>query len=274
MIGIGPFSIDVVIVAIAALLAWSVARALARRQSDSPHDAAGSLLIDALFVGLVFARLGYIAWWWKEYAQAPWSMIAIGDGGFSWWFGVLAALLFVGWRTRSRRALRRPAFAGVLAGVLVWAAAGGVLTLLRQSAPRLPNVQLTALDERPVALDSYLGRPVVVNLWATWCPPCRREMPVFEQAQAAFPEVTFVMVNQGEPVPAIRRYLEREGLTLDHVLRDPASDTMQVMRARGLPTTLFFDSEGRLVDTHMGELTMASLKNTLARRYAQKSPNP
>jgi len=97
-------------------------------------------------------------------------------------------------------------------------------------------------------------------------------MPVFEQAQVAFPEIAFVMVNQGEQAPAIRSYLEREGLTLDHVLRDPASDTMRVMGARGLPTTLFFDSEGRLVDMHMGELTMASLKNTLARRYAQKSP--
>jgi len=272
MIGIGPFSIDVVIVAISALLAWSGARVLARRLPDSPHNAAGSLLLDALLVGFVFARLGYIARWWKEYAQAPWSMIAIGDGGFSWWFGVLAALLFVGWRTRSTRALRWPVFAGVLAGVLIWAAAGGVLALLQRSAPPLPNVQLAALDERPVALDSYLGRPVVVNLWATWCPPCRREMPVFEQAQVAFPEIAFVMVNQGEQAPAIRSYLEREGLTLDHVLRDPASDTMRVMGARGLPTTLFFDSEGRLVDMHMGELTMASLKNTLARRYAQKSP--
>lgn len=272
MIGIGPFPIDVVIVAISALLAWSVARMLARRLPDSPYKAAGSLLFDALLVGLAFARLGYIARWWKEYAQSPWTMIAIGDGGFSWWFGVLAALLFVGWRTRSTRALRWPVSAGVLAGVLTWAAAGGVLALLQLSAPPLPYVQLATLDERPVPLDSYLGRPVVINLWATWCPPCRREMPVFEQAQSAFPEVAFVMVNQGEQAPAIRSFLECEGLTLDHVLRDPASDTMRVMGARGLPTTLFFDSEGRLVDTHMGELTMASLKNTLARRYAQKSP--
>lgn len=272
MIGIGPFSIGVVIVAISALLAWTGARVLARRLPDSPHNDAGSLLFDALLVGLVFARLGYIAWWWKEYVQAPWSMIAIGDGGFSWWFGVLAALLFVGWRTRSTRALRWPVFAGVLVGVLAWAMAGGVLALLQRSAPPLPNVQLVMLDGRTVALDSYLGRPVVVNLWATWCPPCRREMPMFGQAQSIFPEVAFVMVNQGEQAPAIQSYLEREGLAFNHVLRDPASDTMRAMGARGLPTTLFFDSEGRLVDTHMGELTMASLKNTLARRYAQKSP--
>lgn len=82
------------------------------------------------------------------------------------------------------------------------------------------------------------------------------------------------MVNQGEQASVIQSFLEQEGLVFNHVLRDPASDTMRVMGARGLPTTLFFDSDGRLVDTHMGELTMASLKNTITRRYAQESsPN-
>lgn len=273
MIGIGPFSIDLVIFVFSALLAWSAARMWARQQPGSPYKAAGSLLFDALLVGLVVARLAYIAMWWKEYVQAPWSMIALGDGGFSWWIGTLGALLFVVWRARSARALRRSAFVGVLTGVLAWAAAGGVLALLQRSAPPLPSDPLVMLDDRPVALDAYLGRPVVVNLWATWCPPCRREMPVFEQAQSLYPQVAFVMVNQGERAPVIQSFLEREGLALDHVLRDPASDTMRVMGARGLPTTLFFDSEGRLVDTHMGELTMASLKSTLMRRFAQKSSN-
>src|SRR5699024_3535079 len=55
------------------------------------------------------------------------------------------------------------------------------------SGPPLPDLDLAALDERPVSLVSYMGQPVVLNLWATWCPPCRREMPVFEQAQAEFP---------------------------------------------------------------------------------------
>lgn len=270
MIGFGPFSIDVIIVAVSALLAWAVSRILARRQPESPYKAAGSLLLDSLLVGLVAARLGYIARWWKDYTEAPWSMVAIGDGGFLWWAGVLAALLFVGWRTRSVRALRMPVFAGVLAGIVAWGAGGGAVALLQRSAPPLPDAQLATLDERPVALNSYAGRPVVVNLWATWCPPCRREMPVLQQAQSAFPEIAFVMVNQGEQAAAIQEFFAREGLAFNHVLRDPASDTMRAMGARGLPTTLFFDSDGRLVDTHMGELTMASLKHTILRRYAQE----
>ena len=125
------------------------------------------------------------------------------------------------------------------------------------------------LDARPVDLGSYRGRPVVLNLWATWCPPCRREMPAFEQAQAAFPKVAFVMVNQGESAQHARAFLEREGLTLTDVLLDPSSRTMQEMGTRGLPTTLFFDTQGQLVASHVGELTIASLKDAIGRHFGR-----
>ncbi len=267
MISVGPFSIHVVIVFVATILAWAVARIVARRLPDASSKKAGGLLLDALFWGVVVARLSYIAQWWDEYSAAPLSMIAIGDGGFSWWAGVLAALVWVGWRTRSAPSLRLPVLTGVVVGMVTWAAAGGVLDLMHRSAPPLPDLQLTTLDAHPIILSSYIGRPVVVNLWASWCPPCRREMPAFEQAQSAFPPVSFVMINQGESKQVTQDFLRREGLTLKDVLLDPASLTMQAVGSRGLPTTLFFDAEGRLVDTHMGELTMASIKSTIKRRF-------
>jgi hypothetical protein len=92
-------------------------------------------------------------------------------------------------------------------------------------------------------------------------------MPVFEQAQAQHPEIDFVMVNQGESAQQARAFLESQGLQLKDVLLDPGSQTMQTFASRGLPTTLFFDEQGRLVDAHLGELTMASLKNTMSRRF-------
>lgn len=272
MISIGPFSVQIVAVFAAVLLAWVVARMVAKRMPDSPYKAAGGTLMDAVFVGFVAARLGYIAQWWEDYSKSPMSMIFIGDQGFSWWIGVLAALAFIWWRTRPMRALRRPVLVGVTAGLLAWFAAGGVLDLLQRSAPPLPALELATLDEKPVVLSSYIGRPVVLNLWASWCPPCRREMPVFEQAQAQYPDIAFVMVNQGESAQQARNFLEAEGLQLKDVLLDPASKTMQAVASRGLPTTLFFDQHGRLVDTHMGELSMASLKNTMARRFEQSQP--
>ena len=268
MISIGPFSVRIVAVFLAVLLAWAVALLVAKRLPDSPYKAAGGMLLDAVFLGLVAARLGYIAQWWEEYAQSPMSMIFIGDQGFSLWVGVLAALAFVWWLTRSIRALRRPVLVGITAGLLAWFAAGGVLDLLQRSAPPLPALTLATLDEKPVVLNSYTGRPVVLNLWASWCPPCRREMPVFEQAQAQYPDIAFVMVNKGESAPQARACLEAHGLQLKDVLLDPASQTMQAVASRGLPTTLFFDEHGRLVDVHLGELSIASLKNTVSRRFA------
>lgn len=269
MIGVGPFSIQVVAVFAAVLLAWAVTRGLARRLPDAPGRAAGGMLLDAAFWGFVAARLGYIAQWWEEYARSPRSMLSIGDQGFSWWVGVLAALGLIAWRTRSSPALRRPVLVGMAAGLLSWFAAAGMLERLQRSAPPLPALALATLDDRPVVLNSYLGQPVVLNLWASWCPPCRREMPVFAQAQTQYPDIAFVMVNQGESAEQARAFLESQGLHLKHVLLDPGSRTLQAVASRGLPTTLFFDEHGRLVDTHLGELTMARLKNTVSRRFAQ-----
>lgn len=266
MIGIGPYSFSTIAVLAAVIVAWIVARVFATRRPSAIPKTVDGLILDAVLWGAVAARLGYIAQWWDEYSAAPLSMLSIGDGGFSWWIGVLTALALILWKTRATRTLRVPVLSGITAGVLIWLAAGGAITLMQRSAPPLPALALSTLDDRPVTVNSaYAGRPVVLNLWASWCPPCRREMPVFHQAQTAFPDVAFVMVNQGESAQQARAFLQREGLAFKDVLLDPASKAMQTLGTRGLPTTLFFDGQGRLVDTHMGELSMASLKHTLSR---------
>ncbi len=136
-----------------------------------------------------------------------------------------------------------------------------------QAAPSLPDLQLMTLEERPAQLSSYMGVPVVLNLWASWCPPCRREMPVIEQAQTAFPDVSFVLVNQGESAQQAKTFLQSEGLNLTDVLLDPSSEAMREMRTGGLPTTFFFDAQGRMVDLHLGEITMADLKDKISRHF-------
>lgn len=268
-----------VLVAAAALLAWWLVRLLARRWGDSHTDASTPKLADALFtdaflVGLLAARLGYVVRWWPEYTAAPWSIVAIGDGGFLWWIGLPTALAFAWWRSARQRRLRKPLFAGIAAGLLVWFALNGTLALLQRSAPPLPNIAACTLDGASATLDASAGKPIVLNLWATWCPPCRREMPVFEDAAQRYPGIDFVLLNQGEDAATIREFLDGQGLTLhEHILLDPHSQAMPATNTRGLPTTLFFDANGRLVDSHMGELTRASLADTLRKRFgAQTGP--
>ena len=261
-----------VLVAVAAFLAWWLVRALARHlgghADPSAPKRAGALFTDALLVGLLAARQGYVLRWWPEYAVAPWSILAIGDGGFLWWIGLPAALAFAGWRSAGQPRLRTPLLAGIAAGMLAWFALGATLALLQRSAPPLPDIAVVTLDGSHARLDASAGKPVVLNLWATWCPPCRREMPVFEDAVQAYPGVRFVLLNQGEDAATISDYLDREGLHLHaQVLLDLHSLAMPATNTRGLPTTLFFDADGHLVDTHMGELTRASLADTLRKRF-------
>ncbi|MDR4127101.1 TlpA family protein disulfide reductase [Yanghanlia caeni] len=142
-----------------------------------------------------------------------------------------------------------------------------VNTLPEQAVVPLPDLQLVGFDERPVSLSSYKGQPIVLNLWATWCPPCRREMPVLEQAQQAFPEIEFVLINQGETAEQAKSFLKSEDLALTDVLLDADSEAMKAMRTGGLPTTFFFDGEGRMVDLHLGEITMADLEQKISQHF-------
>src|SRR5690606_707425 len=147
---LGPFPMSAVLVAAAGLLAWWLVRVLARRMGGavdaSVPKLAAALFTDAFFVGLLAARLGYVLRWWPEYAASPWSVIAIGDGGFLWWTGLPAALVFAWWRTRRQTRLRKPLLAGLVAGLLAWLALGGMLSLLQRAAPPLPDVAAATLD--------------------------------------------------------------------------------------------------------------------------------
>ena len=112
-------------------------------------------------------------------------------------------------------------------------------------------------------LAQFEGKPTVINLWATWCPPCVREMPVLHEAQAAKPEVNFVFINQGESAQRIGSWLAARNLPLRNVLLDTKGQALSAFNQRGLPTTLFFDAKGRLVGTRTGELSAASLAEKL-----------
>jgi hypothetical protein len=88
-------------------------------------------------------------------------------------------------------------------------------------------------------------------------------MPLLQQAQAAHPGVNFVFVNQGESRDEVLRYLQGAGLTLGHVLLDARRATGAAFQESALPTTLFFDAQGRLNATRIGALSEATLAQRL-----------
>lgn len=171
--------------------------------------------------------------------------------------------------SRARKARWRKILLAILAtAALAWAAVAWISQQLQQAAPDLPDLNLESMAGETVALQGVRGQPAVVNLWATWCPPCRREMPLLQRAQQTHERIHIVFVNQGEERALVAGYLQDQSLQLRNVLLDPLHQYSEHTGARGLPTTFFYDAEGRLVDTHLGELSEKLLAGYLDRLTA------
>lgn len=210
-------------------------------------------------VGLAAARLAFVVQYASAYAGNPLSIIDIRDGGWEPVAGLVAigiyALALWIWHHAAAKAVT----AGVVAFAAIWLGAGGLLAALSPRNAQLPEFQAVALDASTLSLPSLKGQPVVVNLWATWCPPCRREMPALLAAQKAHPDVRFLWVNQGEKPEAVLRYVQQIGLSPSDVLMDTEEGLGRMLQQRALPTTLFFNAEGRQVAIRSGELSHATL---------------
>jgi thiol-disulfide isomerase/thioredoxin len=118
---------------------------------------------------------------------------------------------------------------------------------------RTPDLVLTTLDGRQLSLRELEGQAVVINFWASWCPPCRAEMPslqsYFQQNQDK--GVLVVAINAGESQAQVEQFVNEFGLTLDIVL-DPNMQVMAEFDVGSLPTSIFIDRDGNIRGRHMG----------------------
>ena len=222
-----------------------------------------ALLFKVLLVGLVAARLAFVWEWRDPYLREPLGILDFRDGGWTPEAGLAAACLYALSLIRRIPALRKPLLAAMLTAIPVWLSGTVALALWGVEETRLPPLVLQSLDGRTVSLATFEGKPTVVNLWATWCPPCRHEMPVLAQAQAAHPEINFVFIDQGEAVQTVGGYLDGQRLALRNVLLDTRLEAGARLGYRALPSTLFFDIGGRLVSSRIGALSAATLAQRL-----------
>lgn len=260
-VNIGPFAVPAEPLVL--LLSVVTATFIGKRLSGQNEIAVEYALWKALLIGVLTSRLAYVAMHLDEYRQAPWSMVDIRDGGFMGWTGALVALLTAAWLGWRRTELRKPLTVSILVGGFMWTTFNTVPMFLEVDTVQMPQVALQRLDGGEQKMTSFIGKPTVVNLWATWCPPCRREMPVLRDAQRTNSNIHFVFANQGEPPEVVKKYLAAEGLDLSNVLLDSSMQVAKETRSKGLPTTLFFDANGNLVDRRTGELSHATLKERI-----------
>lgn len=256
-------------VLVAAVVMASVSARLLRNRMQADVE---PMIWRVLLLSLIAARLGFVLEFAAVYMDAPLQVLNLRDGGWSapaGWGTAWAYTIVLGTRRPSHR---RAMYATMAMASIVALAGQLVLLRLAPQEQHMPALALVTLDAREQSLADFAGRPVVLNLWATWCPPCQREMPALQRAQQQYPGVHFVFANQGESREKVQRFLALKGLALDNVLLDAKGELARHFEQRGLPTTFFFDANGVLVDARTGELSEATIAQRLARWPGAATP--
>jgi thiol-disulfide isomerase/thioredoxin len=120
--------------------------------------------------------------------------------------------------------------------------------VLWETARAVPALAFQGGDGQPLSLDDFRGKVVVLNIWATWCPPCREEMPTLDNLQAKLGgpdlEVLTLSIDQaGSKV--VRKFFEEIGIKHLRLYIDPTAQTLNILNVPGIPTTLLIDRQGR-----------------------------
>ncbi len=132
------------------------------------------------------------------------------------------------------------------------------------------NFSLTDLHGTTHSIADYKGRPVLINAWATWCPPCKAEMPALHEFYLKHQAEGFELlaINSGESRAAVQDFIAQQGFTFP-VLLDTNKDVLDGLGVSGLPTSIFVGRDGTVKTIHVGGLTSDAIEQELTPLLSQ-----
>ncbi|WP_243387970.1 TlpA disulfide reductase family protein [Bacillus kexueae] len=155
-------------------------------------------------------------------------------------------------------------FLAVLVTVAVWQTLSEKETKVGLEKGNIaPDYELTTLEGQPVNLSDLKGKKVILNFWATWCPPCKEEMPEMQRFHDQYSsDVTIVAVNFTVSEPnkeSVLSFIQEEGYTFP-VFFDEKNKANSGYEVLTYPTSYFLDEEGRIMDKVVGPMTLDVMK--------------
>lgn len=144
----------------------------------------------------------------------------------------------------------------------LWSQAQAMYAPLEKGADdqTAPNFNLMNLAGERVTLEDLRGRLVVLNFWATWCGPCRVEMPIFQDNHIRYsPDLTILGVNMQESSDAVQEFVNNFSLTYE-ILLDPNGEASSLYQVNMLPNTFFIDRNGKILFHHIGTMSEAQFE--------------
>jgi cytochrome c biogenesis protein CcmG/thiol:disulfide interchange protein DsbE len=132
-----------------------------------------------------------------------------------------------------------------------------------QSGKPAPEFELASLNGQPVHLSDFKGHPVLINYWATWCPPCREELPLIQSRHEKYSsELVVLAINAGEDLATVKNYVQARGFTFS-VLLDPEWKAEALFGIMAYPTSVFIDQNGIIQARYVGGLNEKVLDDNL-----------
>jgi peroxiredoxin len=126
-----------------------------------------------------------------------------------------------------------------------------------------PDFELESLDGETIRLSQFKGKPVLLSFGATWCPPCREEVPIVQAAHENHPELIVLLVDADESAGVVQPFVNEMGIT-HSVLLDGNSRVSRTYRVNGIPTSFFIGTDGIIRAMMVGQLTPDVLADKLS----------